>query len=44
MERPKARWQNSEDGPDVELKIVTFYVGSRLHGQFFFMWQFLFAT
>lgn len=27
---------------DVE-KIVTFYVASRLHGQFF-MWQFLFAT
>ena len=34
MERQKARWRKSEDGPDVE-KIVTFYVASRLHGQFF---------
>ena len=42
MERQKARWRKSEDEPDVE-KIVTFYVASRLHGQFFFMWQFLFA-
>ena len=34
MERQKARWRKSEDGPDVE-KIVTFYVASGLHGQFF---------
>ena len=35
MERQKARWRKSEDGLDVE-KIVTFYVTSRLHGQFLF--------
>ena len=34
MERQKARWQKSEDGPEVE-KIVTFYVASCLHGQFY---------
>ena len=34
MERQKARWRKSEDGQDVK-KIVTFYVASRLHGQFF---------
>ena len=36
MERQKARWRKSEDGPDFE-KIVTFYVASRLHGQFFYV-------
>ena len=30
------RWRKSEDGPDVE-KIVTFYVASHLHGQFFYV-------
>ena len=36
MERQKARWRKSEDGADVE-KIVTFYVASRLLGQFFYV-------
>ena len=52
MERQKARWRhagcaNVSDCRDWVLqmteKIVTFYVASFLHGQFF-MWQFLFAT
>ena len=41
MERQKARWRKSEDGPDVE-KIVTFYVASRLHGRFFLYGNFYF--
>ena len=36
MERQKARWRKSEDGPDVE-KIVTCYVASRLHGHVFYV-------
>ena len=44
MERQKARWRKSEDGPDVE-KIVTFYVALISSTRtIFFMWQFLFAT
>ena len=39
MERQKARWQKSEDGPDVE-KIVTIYVAS--HGRFFYVAIFFF--
>ena len=39
MERQKARWRKSEDGPDVE-KIVTIYVAS--HGRFFYVAIFFF--
>lgn len=43
MERQKATWRKSEDVPDVldaqmsHCQIVTFYVASRLHGQFFYV-------